>query len=188
MKRLAVFVSGGGTNLQRIAEYFAPNPEVEIACVVSNNKDAYANQRAKNLGIPLKVIDRQQFNDKSFSEELKSLNVDLVVLAGFLWLVPQHLIDAFPNRIINIHPALLPKYGGKGFYGHHVHEAVVAAHEKESGITIHYVNERYDSGNIIFQAKVALSKNDTPDDVAAKIHVLEQMNFPVVIENLLFEK
>ena len=188
MKRLAVFVSGGGTNLQRIAEYFAPNPEVEIACVVSNNKDAYANQRAKNLGIPLKVIDRQQFNDKWFSEELKSLNVDLVVLAGFLWLVPQHLIDAFPNKIINIHPALLPKYGGKGFYGHHVHEAVVAAHEKESGITIHYVNERYDSGNIIFQAKVALSKNDTPDDVAAKIHVLEQMNFPVVIENLLFEK
>lgn len=186
MKRLAVFVSGGGTNLQRIAEYFAPNPEVEIACVVSNNKDAYANQRAKNLGIPLKLIDRQMFNDKSFSEELKSLHVDLIVLAGFLWLVPQHLIDAFPNKIINIHPALLPKYGGKGFYGHHVHEAVVAAHEKESGITIHYVNERYDSGNIIFQAKVALSRNDTPDDVAAKIHVLEQMNFPVVIENLLF--
>lgn len=186
MKRLAIFVSGGGTNLQRIAEYFAPNPEVEIACVVSNNKDAYANQRAKNLGIPLKVIDRQTFNDKNFSEELKSLNVDLIVLAGFLWLVPQHLIDAFPNKIINIHPALLPKYGGKGFYGHHVHEAVVAAHEKESGITIHYVNERYDSGNIIFQAKVALSKNDTSDDVAAKIHVLEQMNFPVVIENLLF--
>ena len=188
MKRLAVFVSGGGTNLQRIAEYFAPNPDVEIACVVSNSKDAYANQRAKNLGIPLIMIDRQRFNDKAFSEELKSLNVDWVVLAGFLWLVPQHLIDAFPNKIINIHPALLPKYGGKGFYGHHVHEAVVAAHEKESGITIHYVNEHYDSGNIIFQTKVALSKNDTPDDVAAKIHVLEQMNFPVVIENLLFEK
>ena len=188
MKRLAVFVSGGGTNLQRIAEYFAPNPDVEIACVVSNSKEAYANQRAKNLGIPLIMIDRQKFNDKSFSEELKSLKVDWVILAGFLWLVPQHLIDAFPNKIINIHPALLPKYGGKGFYGHHVHEAVVAAHEKESGITIHYVNERYDSGNIIFQTKVALSKNDTPDDVAAKIHVLEQMNFPVVIENLLFEK
>lgn len=188
MKRLAVFVSGGGTNLQRIAEYFAPNLDVEIACVVSNSKEAYANQRAKNLGIPLIMIDRQKFNDKSFSEELKSLKVDWVILAGFLWLVPQHLIDAFPNKIINIHPALLPKYGGKGFYGHHVHEAVVAAHEKESGITIHYVNERYDSGNIIFQTKVALSKNDTPDDVAAKIHVLEQMNFPVVIENLLFEK
>lgn len=137
MKRLAIFVSGGGTNLQRIAEYFAPNPDVEIACVVSNNKDAYANRRAENLGIKLMVIDRRRFNDKAFSEELKALNVDLIVLAGFLWLVPQHLIDAFPNKIINIHPALLPKYGGKGFYGHHVHEAVVAAHEKESGITIH---------------------------------------------------
>ena len=186
MKRLAIFVSGGGTNLQRIAEYFAPNPDVEIACVVSNSKEAYANQRAKNLGIPLIMIDRQKFNDKAFSEELQKMNVDLIVLAGFLWLIPQHLIDAFPNKIINIHPALLPKYGGKGFYGHHVHEAVVAAHEKESGITIHYVNEKYDSGNIICQAKVAISRNDTPDDVAAKIHVLEQMNFPVVIENLLF--
>lgn len=186
MKKLAIFVSGGGTNLQRIAEYFTPNPDVEIACVVSNSKTAYANQRAKNLGIPLIMIDRQKFNDKAFSEELKKMNVDMIVLAGFLWLIPQHLIEAFPNKIINIHPALLPKYGGKGFYGHHVHEAVVAAHEKESGITIHYVNERYDSGDIIFQAKVAISRNDTPDDVAAKIHVLEQMNFPVVIENLLF--
>lgn len=188
MKRLAVFVSGGGTNLQRIAEYFAPNQDVEIACVVSNNKDAYANQRAKNLGIPLLLVDKPYFTSEHFIERMKNLDIDLVVLAGFLWLISQGLIDAFPNKIINIHPALLPKYGGKGFYGHHVHEAVVAAHEKESGITIHYVNERYDSGNIIFQAKVALSKNDTPDDVAAKIHVLEQMNFPVVIENLLFEK
>lgn len=188
MKRIAVFVSGGGTNLQRIAEYFAPNPEVEVACVVSNSQDAYANQRAKNLGIPLIMIDRQRFSDPSFSNELKLMNIDLIVLAGFLWLVPQHLIDAFPNKIINIHPALLPKYGGKGFYGHHVHEAVVAAHEKESGITIHYVNEHYDSGNIIFQKKVALAPNDTPDDVAAKIHILEQENFPVVIEKLLFDK
>lgn len=188
MKRLAMFVSGGGTNLQRIAEYFAPNLDVEIACVVSNNKDAYANRRAENLGIKLMVIDRRRFNDKAFSEELKALNVDLIVLAGFLWLVPRHLIDAFPNKIINIHPALLPKYGGKGFYGHHVHEAVVAAHEKESGITIHYVNECYDSGDVIFQKKVAVAETDTPDDVAAKIHVLEQENFPVVIENLLYEK
>jgi len=186
MKKLAVFVSGGGTNLQRIAEYFAPNPEVELACVVSNNEKAYANQRARNLGIPLILVDRQKFNDKAFSQQLKSMEIDLIVLAGFLWLIPQHLIEAFPNKIINIHPALLPKYGGKGFYGHHVHEAVVAAHEKESGITIHYVNEHYDSGNIIFQAKVAVSETDTPDDVAAKIHVLEQENFPVVIERLLF--
>ena len=187
MKRIAIFVSGGGTNLQRIAEYFAPNNNVEIVCVVSNNREAYANQRAKNLGIPLLLVEKAYFNSDLLIDRMKNLGVDLIVLAGFLWLIPQGLIEAFPNKIINIHPALLPKYGGKGFYGHHVHEAVVAAHEKESGITIHYVNEHYDSGNIIFQAKVAISRNDTPDDVADKIHVLEQMNFPVVIENLLFE-
>ena len=188
MKRLAIFVSGGGTNLQRIAEYFAPNDEVEIVCVVSNNKDAYANQRARNLGIPLLLVEKEYFNSDLFVERMQFLAVDLIVLAGFLWLIPQNLINAFPNKIINIHPALLPKYGGKGFYGHHVHEAVVAAHEKESGITIHYVNEKYDSGSIIFQKKVALTPTDTPDDVAAKIHVLEQENFPVVIEKLLFDK
>jgi len=188
MKRIAVFVSGGGTNLQRIAEYFAPNDEVEIVCVVSNNKDAYANQRARKLGIPLVLVDKAYFNGDLFVERMKSLDIDLIVLAGFLWLIPQRLIEAFPNKIINIHPALLPKYGGKGFYGHHVHEAVVAAHENESGITIHYVNEHYDSGSIIFQKKVALTANDTPDDVADKIHVLEQENFPLVIESLLFKK
>ena len=188
MKRLAIFVSGGGTNLQRIAEYFAPNPDVEIACVVSNNKEAYANQRAKNLGIPLLLVDKKYFNGEKFVERMKSIDIDLIVLAGFLWLVPQRLIEAFPNKIINIHPAFLPKYGGKGFYGHYVHEAVVAAHEKESGITIHYVNEKYDNGDIIFQKTVALTPSDTPDDVAAKIHVLEQENFAVVIEKLLFDK
>lgn len=203
MKKLAIFVSGGGTNLQQIAEYFAPNPEVKIVCVVSNNKDAYANVRAKNLGIPLVMLNSKakihdfelqtqyevsktfDFQDVAFSEYLKSLEVDLIVLAGFLWLIPRHLLDAFPGKIINIHPALLPKYGGKGFYGHHVHEAVVAHHEKESGITIHYVNERYDSGDIIFQKSVELSETDTADDVAAKIHVLEKDYFPVVIDELL---
>lgn len=188
MKRIAIFVSGGGTNLQRIAEYFASNDNVDIVCVVSNNKDAYANQRARNLGIPLLLVEKEYFNSDLFVERMQFLAVDLIVLAGFLWLIPQNLINAFPNKIINIHPALLPKYGGKGFYGHHVHEAVVAAHEKESGITIHYVNEKYDSGNIIFQKTVALTPTDTPDDVAAKIHILEQENFPVVIENLLFDK
>lgn len=203
MKKLAIFVSGGGTNLQQIAEYFAPNPEVKIVCVVSNNKDAFANVRAKNLGIPLVMLNSKakihdfesqsqyeisqtfDFQDKAFSEYLRSLDVDLIVLAGFLWLIPQHLLDAFPGKIINIHPALLPKYGGKGFYGHHVHEAVVAHHEKESGITIHYVNERYDSGDIIFQKSVELSETDTADDVAAKIHVLEKDYFPAVIDELL---
>ena len=203
MKKLAIFVSGSGTNLQQIAEYFAPNPDVKIVCVVSNNKDAYANVRAKNLGIPLVMLNSKakihdfelqsqyevsqtfDFQDKAFSEYLKSLDVDLIVLAGFLWLIPQHLLDAFNGKIINIHPALLPKYGGKGFYGHHVHEAVVAHHEKESGITIHYVNERYDSGDIIFQKSVELSETDTAEDVAAKIHILERDNFPVVIDELL---
>lgn len=189
MKRLAIFVSGGGTNLQQIADYFmAKRDDVEIVCVVSNNKEAYANQRAKNLGIPLLLVDKASFNDEKFVKNMEALDLDLIVLAGFLWLIPQRLIEAFPNKIINIHPALLPKYGGKGFYGHHVHEAVVAAHEKESGITIHYVNEKYDSGNIIFQKTVSLEPTDTPDDVAAKIHILEKESFPVVIEKLLFDK
>lgn len=185
MKKIAVFVSGGGTNLQQIADYFADNKGVKIAYVVSNNKNAYANQRAHNMNIPLIMVDKESFNDEAFTGKMVALGIDLIVLAGFLWLVPQHLINAFPNRIINIHPALLPKFGGKGFYGHHVHEAVVAAHEKETGITIHYVNERYDSGDIIFQSKVALDVDDTPDTVAAKIHLLEKEFFPPVIEKVL---
>lgn len=185
MKRLAIFVSGGGTNLQRIAEYFSTNPNVEISLVVSNNPDAYALQRAQNLNIPSKVVDRPTFKSAEFVDELKNLNIDLIVLAGFLWLVPQTLISAFTDKIINIHPALLPKYGGKGFYGEHVHEAVVAAHEKESGITIHYVNEKYDSGDIILQAKVQLEEGETPDSLAAKIHKLEYKHYPEVIEMLI---
>lgn len=187
MKRLSIFVSGGGTNLQRIAEYFANNPEVEIANVICNNPNAYAIERAKNLGIPCKIINRTEFKSEDFTKELLNQNIDLIVLAGFLWLLPKHLIDAFPNKIINIHPALLPKYGGKGFYGEHVHEAVVAAKEEYSGITIHYVNECYDRGNIIFQAKVALEDGETPDSLAAKIHVLEYKHYPEVIEQLIIE-
>ena len=185
MKRLSIFVSGGGTNSQRIAEYFADNKEVEIVNVICNNPNAYAIERAKNLGIPCKIINRAEFKSEDFTKELLDQNIDLVVLAGFLWLLPKHLIDAFPNKIVNIHPALLPKYGGKGFYGEHVHEAVVAAKEEVSGITIHYVNECYDSGAIIFQAQVALEEGETADSLAAKIHKLEYQHYPVVIENLL---
>lgn len=185
MKRLSIFVSGGGTNLQRIAEYFADNKEVEIVNVICNNPNAYAIERAKNLGIPCKIINRAEFKSEDFTKELLDQNIDLVVLAGFLWLLPKHLIDAFPNKIVNIHPALLPKYGGKGFYGEHVHEAVVAAEEEVSGITIHYVNECYDSGAIIFQAQVALEEGETADSLAAKIHKLEYQHYTVVIENLL---
>ena len=185
MKRLSIFVSGNGTNLQRIAEYFANNPEVEIANVVCNNPKAYSIERAKNLGIPLRMITKQDFHSEAFVQEIQALDVDLIVLAGFLWKVPEALIKAFPKRIVNIHPALLPKYGGKGFYGEHVHEAVVAAKETQSGITIHYVNELYDSGEIILQARVSLDENETPDSLAAKIHQLEQAYFPVAIEQVL---
>ena len=186
MKRLSIFVSGNGTNLQRIAEYFANNPNVAIANVVCNNPKAYAIERAKKLGIPVRMITKQDFNSEAFVKELQSLDLDLIVLAGFLWKLPEALIKAFPKKIINIHPALLPKYGGKGFYGEHVHEAVVTAKEPYSGITIHYVNELYDSGEIILHAHVALDTDETPDTLAAKIHKLEQAYFPVAIEQKLF--
>ena len=186
MKRLSIFVSGNGTNLQRIAEYFADNKNVEIVNVVCNNPKAYSIERAKNLGIPLRMITKQDFNSEAFIKELESLDIDLIVLAGFLWKLPENLVKAFPKKIVNIHPALLPKYGGKGFYGEHVHEAVVAAKEAQSGITVHYVNELYDSGEIILQARVSLDENETPDSLAAKIHQLEQAYFPVAIEQVLF--
>ena len=186
MKRLSIFVSGNGTNLQRIAEYFANNPEVEIANVVCNNPQAYSIERAKKLGIPLRMITREEFKGETFVKEMQSLDIDLIVLAGFLWKIPGSMIKVYPRQIVNIHPALLPNYGGKGFYGEHVHEAVVATKEPFSGITIHYVNEVYDSGEIILQAYVTLSEDETPDSLAAKIHKLEQAYFPVTIQQLLF--
>jgi len=186
MKKLSIFVSGNGTNLQRIAEYFADNNDVEIANVVCNNPKAYSIERAKNLGIPLHMITREDFKSEAFVKELQDLGIDLIVLAGFLWKLPENLVKAFPKKIVNIHPALLPKYGGKGFYGEHVHEAVVAAKEAQSGITVHYVNELYDSGEIILQARVSLDEKETPDSLAAKIHQLEQAYFPVAIEQVLF--
>ena len=186
MKKLSIFVSGNGTNLQRIAEYFADNKDIEIVNVVCNNPKAYSIERAKKLGIPLRMITKQDFNSEAFVKEMQSLGIDLIVLAGFLWKLPENLVKAFPKKIVNIHPALLPKYGGKGFYGEHVHEAVVAAKEAQSGITVHYVNELYDSGEIILQARVSLDENETPDSLAAKIHQLEQAYFPVAIEQVLF--
>ncbi|MBR4392337.1 MAG: phosphoribosylglycinamide formyltransferase [Bacteroidales bacterium] len=185
MKRLSIFVSGNGTNLQRIAEYFKDNNDVEIVNVVCNNPNAYAIERAKKLGIPLRMITRQEFNSPEFIREMAALQLDLIVLAGFLWKIPSSLIQAYPKKIVNIHPALLPKYGGKGFYGEHVHEAVVAAKEAFSGITIHYVNEIYDNGEIILQAYTALDEKETPDTLAAKIHQLEQAYFPVAIAFLI---
>ena len=185
MKRLSIFVSGNGTNLQRIAEYFANNKDVEIVNVVCNNPQAYSIERAKKLGIPLRMITKEEFKNEAFVKELQDLHIDLIVLAGFLWKLPEDLVKAFPKKIVNIHPALLPKYGGKGFYGEHVHEAVVAAKEAQSGITVHYVNELYDNGEIILQARVSLDEKETPDSLAAKIHQLEQAYFPVAIEQVL---
>ncbi len=186
MKRIALFASGNGTNVQRIAEYFKDNPGVEISAVFTNNPNAGVLKRCAALGLTAVIFTKNDFyNSNKIVDMVKALNVDLVVLAGFLLLVPGNFIKEFKNRIINIHPALLPKYGGKGMYGHHVHEAVIKNKEKKSGITIHYVNEHYDEGQTIFQTEVTVADNETPESLAEKIHKSEYEHFPVVIEKLL---
>lgn len=186
MANLAIFVSGGGTNLENIIRHFADNSDVNVALVVSNRADAYALVRAKNHNIPSVVLSRQEIASEDILMPLmKQYDIHFIVLAGFLVMAPDFLIDAFPRRIINIHPALLPKYGGRGMYGHHVHEAVKAAGETETGMTVHYVSNVCDGGEIIAQFHTPLSPDDTPDDIAAKEHVLEQQYFPFVIEQLL---
>ena len=188
MKNIAVFASGNGTNAEKIAQYFKDNDNVSVNLILTNNPRAGVLQRAAKLGIPSLVFDRDTFYNKSdVVDVLRSNKTDLIVLAGFMWLVPAGILNEYENRIVNIHPALLPKYGGKGMYGHHVHEAVLAAKEKESGITIHYVNEKYDEGQIIFQAKVTVDDDDTPDTLAEKIHKLEYEHYPRVIEEILSE-
>lgn len=185
MTHIAIFVSGGGTNCENIIKYFSGSAEVSVDIVVSSRADAYALTRAERLGVPTAVITAKQFRENPDLVLNAVKGCDYVILAGFLVLVPEYLIDRFPDRIINIHPALLPKYGGKGMWGHHVHEAVKAAGEKESGITVHYVNSEYDSGKIIAQFRTELSPEDTPDDIAAKVHELEMSHFPQVIENVV---
>lgn len=183
--KLAIFVSGGGTNCENIIKHFQGNDNVCIPIVVSSSKDAYAITRAKNLGVPTAVITRQQLNEQP-DMVLNTVNgCDYIILAGFLPKVPEYLIEKFPNRIINIHPALLPKFGGKGMWGHHVHEAVKAAGETETGITIHYVNAELDKGEHIAQYSTTLSPDDTPDDIADKVHMLEMKYFPSVIEQVI---
>jgi phosphoribosylglycinamide formyltransferase-1 len=181
--RIALLASGNGTNVQQITEYLKEKEGVEVNCVLYNKKDAYVAERARKLG-----IEAHYFNKHDFMETddvlnfLKERDVDWLILAGFLLLVPENLLKAYPNRVINIHPALLPKYGGKGMYGHHVHEAVVANHETMSGITIHIVDQHYDRGTILFQAYCKLSPADSADDLAAKIHILEKTYYPKVVE------
>lgn len=186
MTNLAIFVSGGGTNLENIIRHFADNKDVNIALVLSNRADAYALVRAKNHHVPSVVMSRADFaREDKLMPLMRQYNIDFIVLAGFLLMAPDFLIEAYDRRIINIHPALLPKYGGKGMYGHHVHEAVKAAGETETGMTVHYVSSVCDGGEIIAQFSTPLSPDDTPDDIAAKEHVLEQKYFPKVIEELL---
>ena len=182
--RLAIFVSGGGTNCENIIRHFQGNEHVSIPIVVSSSADAYAITRAHNLGVATTVITRKQLNEEPDRVFAATEGCDYIILAGFLPKVPEYLIERFPNRIINIHPALLPKFGGKGMWGHHVHEAVKAAGETETGITIHYVDARIDAGECIAQYRTALSPHDTPDDIAAKVHALEKQYFPKVVEDI----
>ena len=185
---IAIFVSGSGTNCENLIKYFAGSERVCCALVVSNKPDALALERARRLGVETAVAPKPQLNDPGFMLPLlRDHRIGFIVLAGFLPLVPNFLIDAFPRRIINLHPALLPKYGGKGMWGHHVHEAVKAAGETETGMTVHWVTPVCDSGEIIAQVKVAISPDDTADDIARKEHELEMTYFPKIVEQVVQE-
>jgi phosphoribosylglycinamide formyltransferase-1 len=185
MHQLILFASGSGSNVQAIIDYFVANGKAKAALIICNNPEAGVLKIAARHQVPVQLIDRKSFKEPAFVAMLKSYKPSLIVLAGFLWKVPDAVVEAFPDRIINIHPALLPKYGGKGMYGHHVHHAVVAAGEKESGITIHFINEHYDEGAAILQARCPLLPEDTPEMLAAKIQKLEHYFFPRTIEFLL---
>jgi phosphoribosylglycinamide formyltransferase-1 len=185
-KRIAIFASGSGSNAQKIMEHFKRNADAEVVLILTNNPQAYVLQRADNFEIPTHIFNRTEFYETDeVIKLLKNLQVDLIVLAGFLWLVPPSLLKAFPNKVINIHPALLPKYGGKGMYGEHIHKAVLAAGEEESGITIHFANEQFDEGEILHQSKFKIDAGDTLEVIKFKIQQLEHHHFPRVIENLL---
>lgn len=185
MKRILIFASGSGTNAKNIIEYFGGRTTGTVVAVFSNNSNATVLEKAQKLNVPTVIFSKEELNSGNVLQKVNAFEPDLIVLAGFLLKFPENLIETYPNRIINIHPALLPKFGGKGMYGMHIHKAVVENNEKETGITIHYVNENYDEGAVIFQQSVALSETDTPESVAVKIHALEQEYFPVVIEKLL---
>lgn len=187
--RIAVFASGSGTNAEQIFKYFNKHPRIEVALLLSNRPDAFALQRAKNHHVKTLVFNRQEFSDGHLiANTLKEARITHIVLAGFLWLVPEYLLKAYPNRIINIHPALLPKYGGKGMYGSKVHEAVKASGDLETGITIHLVNSNYDEGEILFQGRCSLSEDQSPDEIAACVHKLEYEHYAPVIEKWILQE
>ena len=183
---IAIFVSGGGTNCENLIKHFADSDRVCCALVVSNKTDAYALVRAERMNVPTVVVNKAQLNTPEVMlPMMKENGIDFIVLAGFLPLVPEYLIEAFPRRIVNLHPALLPKFGGKGMWGHHVHEAVKAAGETETGMTVHYVTPVCDGGEIIAQFRTPLSPTDTVDDIAEKEHQLEMAHFPQIVEQVL---
>ncbi len=186
MKRVAIFASGSGSNAENIIRYFRKDENVTVPLILSNKKDAYIHERAKRWGVPSFSFTKKEFDEADLIlEMLAQYEIDFIVLAGFLLKVSESILKAYPGSVVNIHPALLPKFGGKGMYGDKVHKAVVAAGEKVSGITIHYVNENYDEGDVIFQAECALSPADSPEEVAQKVHQLEYRWFPQVIAEVL---
>ncbi len=181
--RIAIFASGSGTNAAQIFSHFKENDNIKVSLLLSNNPKAFVLRRAEKAGIPYTVFGKSEFNQGDVLRWLQDYHITHIVLAGFLWLIPKNILDAFPNRIINIHPALLPKYGGKGMYGSKVHEAIKAAGEHETGITIHLVDQNYDEGKILFQATITIAPTDTPDKIAEKVHSLEHENYTRIIEN-----
>jgi len=185
MHSLVIFASGKGTNAAAIIDYFKTNGKAKVSLIVSNKADAGVLDIARAEQIPFLIIDRNTFKDTLIIEQIQDYKPSLIVLAGFLWKMPDHFIEAFPDKIINIHPALLPLYGGRGMYGHHVHNAVLGAKDAESGITVHYVNEVYDSGNVILQARCEVKEMDTADTLATRIHALEHFYYPRAIDFLL---
>jgi phosphoribosylglycinamide formyltransferase-1 len=188
-KRIAVFASGNGTNAEEIFTYFNGHPQIEVAVLFSNKASAGVLDRAKNFGIPSLIFSRPDFYTSNIVlAQLLAHKVDLIVLAGFMWLVPQNLVESFPNKIVNIHPSLLPKFGGKGMYGMNVHLAVKAANEMTSGITIHFVNQQYDEGDIVAQFSCDLLREDTAVEIAEKVQMLEHLNYPKVIEELVYNQ
>lgn len=185
MRNIAIFASGSGTNAENIIKHFSDKKVAKVTLILTENPNAFVLERSKNQNVHTLVFSLEELKGGSILKELQDRNIDYIVLAGFLKLIPSDIIDAFPNRIINIHPALLPKFGGKGMYGNKVHQAVLELREKESGITIHYVNKHYDEGSIIFQAKCPVLEKDTPELLAQRIHSLEHKHFPQVIEDLI---
>lgn len=186
MQRIAIFASGSGTNAERIIKHFEGHPSIEVSLVLSNNPKAKVLERAAAAGVESLVFNRQEFYEtETVLETLHAKKIDLIVLAGFMWLVPEYLVKAYSDMMINVHPALLPKFGGKGMYGMHVHRAVKEVGEAETGITIHLVNEEYDKGRILHQASCKVAESDTPDSIAEKVHQLEYEHFPQEIEKYL---